>query len=314
MKKMIIRGIALFAALAMLAAFPGCLRFSNSLDLSKPLNNDSSVSEQPTGASEPGTTLPAGTEPSGTGPSETESTNGTDTENTTEAPAESTTGTPAESTTGTPDENTTGTPAESTTGAQSLQDYVRSLGTTDYDVLRSNNCSIVGSLESPEGVNPMELSIAPDKLYIVSEMEGMQIGMYVEGKKTYIYLPKHQSYLKLSNTVAKLIGMDPSEFSSMADELGFDALPPLTEAESMQDAVVDGVACKQFIVRANGEVTRIYMKGPKLISIDYLEEDGSIGSTMRFTSVSAGFPQMPPAGYNEIGYMDFAKIIMSEME
>ena len=100
----------------------------------------------------------------------------------------------------------------------------------------------------------------------------------------------------------------------MANELGFDSLPPLTDAESMQDVVVDGVRCKKFTVRANDEITHIYMNGPKLISIDYVNEDGSIGSTMRFTSVSAGFPQMPPAGYSEIGYMDFAKIIMAEMD
>ncbi len=301
MKKTITRTLALLAAVTMLTAFAGCLRFTNSLDLSTPLTTaDSGHILQPTGQSDTPSSIPADT--------------------TTDIPAtqdnESTTLPGTEATTGAPEENTTngGAAPEGTTKAQSVQDYVKSLGTTDYDVLRSNNCKITAMLDNDEGSNPMELAIAPDKLYIETELEGIKIGMYVEGKKTFIYLPDQKSYLKLSSTVAKLIGMNPEDFTAMADDLGFDSLPPLSEATDMQDAKVDGVQCKRFTVKNGDETIRVSLNGKKLVAIDYLEANGSVGSTMHFTSVTAGFPAMPPAGYQEIGYMDFAKIIMAGMD
>lgn len=301
MKKTITRTLALLAAVTMLIAFAGCLRFTNSLDLSTPLTTaDSGHILQPTGQSDTPSSIPADT--------------------TTDIPAtqdnESTTLPGTEATTGAPAENTTngGAAPEGTTKAQSVQDYVKSLGTTDYDVLRSNNCKITATLDNDEGSNPMELAIAPDKLYIETELEGIKIGMYVEGKKTFIYLPDQKSYLKLSSTVAKLIGMNPEDFTAMADDLGFDSLPPLSEATDMQDAKVDGVQCKRFTVKSDDEIIRVSLNGKKLVAIDYLEADGSVGSTMHFTSVTAGFPAMPPTGYQEIGYMDFAKIIMAGMD
>ena len=302
MKKTVTRGIALLAAITTLVSFAGCLRFTNSLDLSAPLTTaPQSHIQQPTGESDTPSSIPAVTDTDTSAPS--------DTADTTLPAAEPSSATPAESTTA-----QNGTQPENTTAAQSIKDYVKSLGNTEYDILRSNNCQIEATLESGGETNPMVLSIAPDKLYIESEMENIRIGMYVEGKKTYIYLPKQKSYLKLSSTVAKLIGMNPEEFAAMADDLGFDSLPPLNTATEMQDVKLDGVSCKRFTVRSADETLRVYLNGKKLLAMDYLNEDGSVGSTMRFTSVKSGFPAMPPAGYSEIGYMDFAKIIMSEME
>ena len=302
MKKTITRSVALLAAVAILVSFAGCLRFTNSLDLSAPLTTaNTGHIQQPTGESDTPSSIPVNADADTTAPSGTAETTLPDTEPSSGAPSESTTA-------------PNGTTPENTTAAQSVKDYVKSLGQTEYDILRSNNCQIVATLESEGTTSPMVLSIGPDQLYIESEMEGMQIGLYVEGKKTYIYLPKQKSYLKLSSTVAKLIGMNPEEFTSMADELGFDSLPPLSEATDMQDVKLEGVACKRFTVKSADEIIRVYMYGKQLIAMDSLDDNGAVGSVMRFSSVKAGFPAMPPAGYSEIGYMDFAKIIMSEME
>lgn len=302
MKKTFTRSAAVLSVLLALLALAGCLKFENSLDLSKPLNPASHTNEPPaTGADTPSQQTTAeqasddATLPTQEMPDTTEAN-----EPGTAAPA---------------DESTTAAaPGESTTAAQSLAQYVKSLGTTDYDVLRSNDCYIKADLISGNEITPTDLAIGQDKVYILSDMDGMNIGLYVEGKKTYIYLPDNKAYLKLSNTVAKLIGMDPNEFTSMVSDMGFDSMPPLSEAVGMQDGAYNGTACKVFTLINDEETVRVYMNGKRLLAIDYLGENGGVASTMRFYSVTAGFPAMPPSGYKEIGYMDFAKIVMDGME
>ena len=302
MKKTITRAVALLTAAVTLLSFAGCLRFTNSLDLSAPLTTTNPFHTEPSaGVSEIPSSLPA--------EQDTESSTAPDGESTTLPDTEPSSGAQTDATTAANTETHAGT-----TAAVSVQDYIKSLGTTDYDVLRSNNCQISAELDSGAEKTPMEMSIAPDKLYIASEMDNIKIGLYVEGKKTFIYLPEKKSYLKLSNTVAKLIGIKPEEFTAMAEELGFDSLPPLTNATDMQDATQDGVKCKRFTVLTDEETIRVYLNGKKLVAIDYLTEAGTVDSVMRFNYVKSGFPTMPPADYSEIGYMDFAKIIMADMD
>ena len=306
MKKTITRAVALLTAAVTLLCFAGCLRFTNSLDLSAPLTTTNPFHTEPsTGVSEIPSSLPA--------EQDTESSGLPDTESTTLPGTEPSSGASTEVTT-LPGNSTADTTAAGTTAAVSVKDYIKSLGTTDYDVLRSNNCQISAELDNGAEKTPMEMAIGPEKLYISSEMEGIKIGLYVEGKKTFIYLPEKKSYLKLSNTVAKLIGIKPEEFTAMADELGFDSLPPLSDATEMQDVTQDGVKCKRFILHADEEVVRVYLNGKKLVAIDYLNDAGAVESVMRFNYVKSGFPAMPPAGYSEIGYMDFAKILMEDMD
>ena len=302
MKKTITRAVALLAAAVTLLSFAGCLRFTNSLDLSAPLSTTDPVRTEPsTGGSEIPSSLPPEQDTESTASPVAESTTLPDTERPSGAHTDATTAAPTET-------------QDGTTAAVSVQDYIKSLGATEYDILRSNNCQISAELDSGAEKTPMEMSIGPDKLYIASEMDGIRIGLYVEGKKTFIYLPEKKSYLKLSNTVAKLIGIKPEEFTAMADELGFDSLPPLSDATEMQDATQDGVKCKRFTLHTGEEKIRVYLNGKKLIAIDYLTDAGTVDSVMRFNYVKSGFPAMPPAGYSEIGYMDFAKIIMEDMD
>ena len=300
MKKTLIRLTAAAAALTLLTALAGCLKFENTLDINTPAGHEGGTGNTPSYTQE-STTLP-------TAP--------TDATVPTSLPEESTT-LPTESTTA-PAESTTapGQDTASTTAAapQSAADYIRALGATEYDTLRSNNCSIVASIESGGERTPVELSIAPDKLYVVSEMDGLQMGIYVEGKKTYIYLPKQKSYLKLSNAIANLIGLKPSEFTDMAADLGFDKLPPLSNATKMEDVNFEGLNCKRFTVPNGEETVRVYLYGKKLVAMDYINASGQIGSVMRFDSVTAGFPALPPSDYSEISYIDFAKLIMAEMD
>jgi hypothetical protein len=81
----------------------------------------------------------------------------------------------------------------------------------------------------------------------------------------------------------------------------------------MADGKFGGTACKIFTLVSddNTQVLHVYLSGKKLLAIEYCDANGQPTSTMKFQSVSAGFPQMPPAGFSEIGYVEFGKILMA---
>ena len=292
------------AAAILLAALTltGCLRFENTMDLNTPLTTGAGVSvtsAEPDGSTAaPDTTLPQ--EPSGE----------VTTADSVSAADQTAAVTPTDVS------STAANPGESTTAAaQTPAEYAKSLGSTEYDILRSKAMTIDGSLGDATQTSPIQMSVGEGEVYILSEMDGLQLGIYITGKKTYIYLPSQKKYLKLNGTVAKLMGIDPEEFSGMADEMGFDSLPPLTDAYSLTDGKMNGTACKLFMIKnEEGKELRVGMNGKKLVGIEYLNDAGSVESFMYFNSVTAGFPKMPPDGYEEMGYMEFAKLMMAEME
>ena len=193
--------------------------------------------------------------------------------------------------------------------------YVQTLGTTEYDVLRSNNFTMQGAFHEGSQTTPITMAITTNQIYVTSEVDGLQLGIHVNGKKMNIYLPAQKKYLEMNSAVAKLLQMDPDEFTSMADELGFDKLPSLASAESISDGTVNGVKCKIFYIRSTDgtEALRVYLAGTKLLAIEYLDSTGTVTSSMTFSSVQAGFPQMPPSGYSKMSYFEFAKQLMNEM-
>ncbi len=200
--------------------------------------------------------------------------------------------------------------------SQTPAQYVQSLGATEYDTLRSNALTLDAVVGDAAEENPLQMALGNGDVYIKSEMDGLEMGIYISDNKTYIYLPSQQKYLKLSSAVAKLIGIDPNEFSDMTQDLGFDSLPPLSQAQSMTDGTMHGKTCKLFLLKSTDgtETLRVGLAGKKLVGIEYLDNAGNMKSYMYFNSITAGFPKMPPDGYSEMGYMEFFKLVMAEME
>lgn len=318
--KKITRYLAPCAALLCAAALTGCLRFENSMDLSVPLTTGAGLTPAVTEANADATAAPAENSTAAPAPGES-MTGGADptlpADGTTADQAASTTAPNTENTTAAPVENSTTAPAESTTaaGPMTAAQYAASLGATEYDTLRSKSMTINGVFGDKGEESPIVMSIGDGEIYMTSEMDGLEMGIYISGKKTYIYLPAHKKYLKLNAAVAKLMGIDPNEFSDMAQEMGFDSLPALSTAYDYADGAMNGKACKLFLLKGTDgtDTLRVGLNGKKLIGVEYLDAAGKTDSYMYFTSVQAGFPTMPPDGYEEMGYIDFAKLLMADM-
>lgn len=322
----------------MLLTFTGCLRFENSMDLSVPLKQagpgGTSQTPQQQGvyaSTQVGTDTASAIAP-------TENT-GTPAENSTHGSAgqpgedvSSSTGTtrPGETTTRSGDNTAPGTttnnapetttantanPTQSSGDTQSVAAYAASLGNTEYDILRTNNFTIRATMTDENESQEMNMSVANDEFYFTADMDGLEIGLYVTGQKTYIYYPPEKKYLKLSAAVARIMGLNTEDFTEMAESLGFDKLPALTQAQSMRDGTMDGTPCKVFFFKnvENGSDMQVYMNGTKILAVEYLDTNGKTTSITKFSSVSAGFPKMPPDGYEEIGYMKFLEILYNAM-
>ena len=273
-----------------------------------------------------------GTAPSAADTSEPEATvqEPTDAEQTSEPEEQTTVDTPEDTSATTepssvqpsqPSDETTAPPVSDPTAPPvseapktSVEDYVRSLGKTQYDILRSGQYAIVGTTSDETGALSLKMARAPGKLYVVSEADGLSMGIYITGDKTYLYYPKAKKYTELTDAISSMIGMDPKEFSSMAEDMGFGEMPPLSEAERMEDVTVNGVACKAFrFAVKDGEGFSVYLSGTKLIRIERRDVSGRTTFAMDFTSVSADFPQMPPNGYTQVNVIDFMTTIMQDM-
>ena len=115
--------------------------------------------------------------------------------------------------------------------------------------------------------------------------------------------------------MAKLAGINPDEFSEMAAEMGFESLPALSEAKSVAEGTMNGTPCKLFTLTAeDGSTMVVGLNGKKLVGIEYPDGTGKLTSFIYFNSVTSGFPAMPPQGYEEMGYIEYAKLLMDEME
>ena len=324
--------ILMFGAAACAAlALSGCMHFENSFDLSVPATRDGSGINADVTLPGANITTPGdgqdteyagadslnGTTAADANNSQNNSGNNSGTPGVTDANGTTTqNGGTASVTAPGGNEATTAAGSTPTSGNMTAAQYAQSLGQTEYDILRSDSMTLDGIFGEGAETNPIQMAIGNDQVYMRSEMDGMEMGIYIADKKTYIYLPAYNKYLKLNAAVAKLMGVDTNEFSDMTKDMGFENLPPLTQATGMSDGTMNGQSCKLFLLNGTdgAKTIRVGLNGKKLVGVEYLDSAGKIMSFMYFNSVVSGFPKMPPDGYEEIGIMEFAKLLMSEMD
>ncbi|MCH5198884.1 MAG: hypothetical protein J1E34_08265 [Oscillospiraceae bacterium] len=275
--------IALFVSCVLL--FAGCIKFENSFDLT--------VSSQP-GSSPSETEQP---EPSFTEAPSSEENSSSDTETETKEPP----------TQNTEPSSSTEEPSESETQGISAPKN------SEYDILKTGEFGFVGTIINDNEEMDINISAASNKIYFTSEIDGLQIGLYVEGKKTYIYAPEHKKYLKMNSVVAKMLQLDPDDFVEMANGFGFDKLPDLSLASSVENSSLNGVSCEKYSFLSEDPNLCVYMNGQKLLKIGYIDKSGKETYSISFSSVSAGFPKMPPDGFEEMSYLEFFKLVAGDL-
>lgn len=291
------RFIAAGLIIALLFTLTGCLKFKDSFDLIY------ASTEEPAFATQEPAAAP--TEPLPSEGSSEETTASQENEPTAEIP---------DDTTDSGEEDTTDASVISPSAATEPVPAIPA--NNEYDILRSGNFTMKATMLADNVESTVDMSVSKDgNFYINTEVDGMEMGILVQNNRTYLVYPPEKKYLRLNSAVASLLKMDPSQFTEIADEMGFETMEPLSSADRVTDGQFRGTACKVYHVPyGNGAFSNVYLNGTKLLGIENLSASGNIESTMIIRSVSAGFPQMPPADYSESKYLEFFQILYKSME
>ena len=196
----------------------------------------------------------------------------------------------------TPEKNT-----EPSSQAQTEPDITTPSTNSDneFDYLRSGNFYLKGTMTDSSGTSaPLEMAITPGSVYMLSNFEGANMGMLVSGKKTYMIYEDKKSYLELSSSVLKYMGMDTEDLIS-ANELDYSQYE-LSKADQKTTDNVNGVNCDVYIFNSEFGTTRFYMNGNKLVRFATFNSNGSADTVNDIEIITGAVPadkSAPPAGY-----------------
>ena len=205
-------------------------------------------------------------------------------------------------------EATTAPPAQEESAAQTPADMF-----TEFDIYRSGKFYVTGTVTDSDGeTNPMELAITDDSVYMLTAVSDVSMGVMIGGNKIYLVSPEHRAYVELSKAVMSVLKMDASKLSASTN-FNFSDLLPLSEANLVADAELNGVKCTEYaFVASDGRKTSIYMDGTRLLETDILNADGTLANRMTFDSVSAEIPAdriAPPTYYEKKGILGFIALV-----
>ena len=187
---------------------------------------------------------------------------------------------------------------------------------SEYEILRSGTFTMAATLCTKTEEQPMNMSVSKNgDLYMEADISGLEMGILIKSGKVYMLYPPEKKYLELNSIVTSILKIDPDDFTEVAKDMGFDQMRPLSEADSAEAAVFRGNPCTRYHVSyEDGRGGNVYLAGTKLLGVENLDTNGDVESTLVVSSISAGFPNLPPSDYKKSGYMDFFKIIYNNMD
>lgn len=169
----------------------------------------------------------------------------------------------------------------------------------EFEYLRSGNFYLKGTMTDSSGVAaPLEMAITPNSIYMLSNFEGANMGMLVSGKKTYMIYEDKKSYLELSSSVLKYMGMDTEDMIS-TNELDYSQYE-LSKADQKIKENVRGTDCDVYIFNSESGTTRFYMNGNKLVRFATYNSNGIADTVNDVEIITGAVPadkSAPPAGY-----------------
>lgn len=234
-------------------------------------------------------------------------------------PATSPNGEPATASGATPGTapDTTQAPATpgTTQGSASSTGVPAPTANNEYEILRSGTAYCKGTMTSEEGDTPMELAFTPNSTYALSNMGNVEIAILVSNGTTYLLYPPEKIYIKLSDTVLSIIGMDPDDLD--ASELSFKGMPSLSESTALGETELNGTRCLAYKFQNTGGSTVVYLNGDKLLGIRNFSPSGAEESATYFTAVSGSVPadkSAPPADYTSVNIIRFMSVLGNVME
>lgn len=187
-------------------------------------------------------------------------------------------------------------------------------GKNEYDIYRSGSFYVKGKMTDETGlVSPMELAITADTVYMLSEFDGVNIGLLHSGKDTYMIYPEKKAYMEFNSLLFKIMGADADELFDVS-AFGFNRMDPLSEAISVSDENYKGVPCKKYVFKdkTDGTLSNVYMNGQKLVCVAALDSKGRAASFIDFDLVTDEIPEnkkRPPSDYKKTGMIEFLSML-----
>ena len=188
---------------------------------------------------------------------------------------------------------------------------------SEYDIYRSGHFYVTGVATEGDGmVTPLELAVTDKTVYMLSQIDGVNIGILVAGKKSYMMYEDKKKYCELSSVLMNAADLNPDEMIATAKE-SYAELQPLDEAVRLAEGDVNGYKCKTYHFRNDErELTTVSISGNKLVQVSKYDSNGRLETTIDFSSVSADVPQSktePPKDYKKTGMISFLMELSNAM-
>ena len=180
---------------------------------------------------------------------------------------------------------------------------------SEYDIYRSGTFYIKGNATDENGVQqPMELAMTPNTVYMVTQLDGAEVGVMITEKKTYMVYSNAKIYCELSSVLMKAVDLDIETVKAEAQK-GYTKLPPLSKTTPVGTKNVNGYNCTQYkFPSEDGGWNIVSISGNKLVQCQGFNADGSIFNTVNFTTVTANVPKdkmSPPSNFNKVNMISF---------
>ena len=171
----------------------------------------------------------------------------------------------------------------------------------EFDYLKSGNFYIQGTMTDSSGQQlPLEMAVTDNSIYMLSNFEGAAIGMLINDGTTYMIYPAEKSYLELSATVLKAMGMSTDDLISSAD-LDYSQYD-FAKADSTLTENVNGANCTVYVYNNSSGSIRFFMNGNKLVRFATYNSDGTpdvINDVGYITNKVPADKINPPSDYKE---------------
>lgn len=194
-------------------------------------------------------------------------------------------------------------------GEQGMQpDYTAN---NEYDILRGDTFYFSGTMTDSAGVYPVETAMAPNLIYMRTNMDGMPMAIQVLDGDVYMIAPEKNKYHKLTKAEMSMLELNVNDITGNA---GFSDLPPLSAADTVIDGMMDGTtSCKVYTFIGSNGRRQVYMQGDKLLGMDMFNNNWIRTEAIRFTAVSRTLPdnvKKAGGGTRSVGLLAFMALFM----
>ncbi len=182
----------------------------------------------------------------------------------------------------------------------------------EYNILRSGTFYVTGTMIENTGVDsPLEMAVTPNSVYMMSEFEGLDMGMLIYDEKLYMIYPEKKAYMEMDDSIMNMAGLSIEELMGEGN-IDFSSFGRLEDAFNVTEEKVKGVNCTVYHIMDDDGMLRVYMSGSKIMRFASYTAEGKFITATEIDSISPSVPagmDAPPEDYKcykgVVGMMSF---------